>query len=353
MLKPANLQALVSQLNHSNADARQYLANLGNTTIRQQELVGIEKLVHLLPVETSALQAVYVGYSVPKLSKEFDLLLFGANNQIINVELKSDAHYAAEKVRKQLVNHKYYLMNMSDNLSLYTYNSDANRVYTLQDDDTLESVSTTDKEALSSTKFYQDIIACQPITLPSIDQAFNPDQYLVSPLAQLTTFLSGQYHLPHHQQLIQSNILAVKHSGIFAMNIASSTGKNLMLYDTVKLLQTSHRVLIVQIGSLNSGQSYLRRIYGWQILPERQFFKKIKNNRLAHFDVIFIDDAQRLSVKHANLLMKHQVNQHLRVYLLGDVNQKERQKSRRGTFFESINQQLVANQVIELQVLNK
>ena len=51
--------------------------------------------------------------------------------------------------------------------------------------------------------------------------------------------------------------------------------------------------------------------------------------------------------------MKHQVNQHLRVYLLGDVNQKERQKSQRGTFFESINQQLVANQVIELQVLNK
>nr|MWN21446.1 hypothetical protein [Leuconostoc lactis] len=70
------------------------------------------------------------------------------------------------------------------------------------------------------------------------------------------------------------------------------------------------------ITALKSAQATLRRQYGWHILPERQFFKKIKRQHLQPYDVVIITDAQKLSIRHVNSLRRYFAARHTRVLQL-------------------------------------
>ncbi|AQN80349.1 hypothetical protein A9176_08315 [Leuconostoc garlicum] len=319
--QPINLNQLSSY--HQQAQTAQYLKQLGDTTIRAQELTGMTKLVAYFPAGLPAWQAVYVDYAVPPISKEFDMLFINAEGHIINIELKSDVHYDIEKIHKQLRNNRYYLTQDSQHVALFTYNSDLDRIYHLTDQDTLDVIDLQD-EVWQTSVFYQVVMGFKSVAVADLDDVLRVAGYLVSLFTQLACFLKGQYLLMQSQQQLQAELLATPAPGIYAMKAATSVGQTLMICDTVRILREQGQVLLVHIGALKSAQATLRRQYGWHILPEWQFFKKIKRQRLQSYDVMIITDAQKLSIRHVNSLRRYFAARHTRVFLIGDPNQQSK-----------------------------
>lgn len=300
---------------YQQAQASEYLEQLGHTMIREQELMGITRLVAHFPAALPAWQAAYVDYAVPPISKEFDMLFINAEGHIINIELKSDVHYDIEKIRKQLRNNRFYLTQASQHVALFTYNSDLDRIYHLTDQDTLDVIDLQD-ERWQTSVFYQLVMGFKSVAVADLDDVLRVADYLVSPFTQLARFLKGQYLLMQPQQQLQTELLATPTPGIYAVKAATSVGQTLMIYDTVKSLREQGQVLLVHIGSLKAAQATLRRQYGWHILPERQFFKKLKRQRLQPYDVVIVAEAQKLSIRHVNSLRRYFATRHSRSCLL-------------------------------------
>lgn len=331
--QPINLNQLGTY--HQQAQAAQYLESLGHTTIRTQELTGMMQLVAHFPDALPAWQAVYVDYAVLSISKEFDMLVVNGEGHIINIELKSDVNYDLEKIRKQLRNNRYYLSQASRNIALFTYNSDLDRIYHLTAQDTLDVIDL-QADAWQTSAFCQAMIGFQSVAVADLDEVLRVADYLVSPFTQLATFLKGQYLLMQPQQQLQADLLATTVPGIYAVKAATSVGQTLMIYDTVKILREQGQVLLVHIGSLKAAQATLRRQYGWRILPERQFFKKLKRQRLQSYDVVIVADAQKLSIRHVNSLQRYFATRNTRVFLIGDPNQQSKATMSNHQYFATL-----------------
>lgn len=343
--QPINLNQLSSY--HQQAQTAQYLKQLGNTTIRTQELTGMAQLVAHFPAELPAWQAVYVDYAVPPISKEFDMLFINAEGHIINIELKSDVHYDIEKIHKQLRNNRYYLTQASPHVALFTYNSDLDRIYHLTDQNTLDVIDLQD-ECWQTSVFYQAVMVFKSVAVADLDNVLRVGDYLVSPFTQLARFLKEQYLLMQPQQQLQAELLATPTPGIYAVKAATSVGQTLMIYDTVKILREQGRVLLVHIGALKSTQATLRRQYGWHILPERQFFKKVKRQRLQPYDVVIVTDAQKLSIRHVNSLRRYFAARHTRVFLIGDPNQQSKATISNRDYFATLTHAFGQQHLIKL-----
>lgn len=343
--QPINLNQLSSY--HQQAQPAQYLKQLGDTTIRAQELTGMAQLVAHFPAALPAWQSVYVDYAVPPISKEFDMLFINAEGHIINIELKSDVHYDIEKIHKQLRNNRYYLTQASPHVALFTYNSDLNRIYYLTDQDTLDVIDLQD-ERWQTSVFYQAVMGFKSVAVADLDDVLRVRDYLVSPFTQLARFLKGQYLLMQPQQQLQAELLATPAPGIYAMKAATSVGQTLMIYDTVRILREQGQVLLVHIGALKSAQATLRQQYGWHILPERRFFKKIKRQRLQSYDVVIITDAQKLSIRHVNSLRGYFAARHTRVFLIGDSNQQSKATISNRDYFATLTHAFGQQHLIKL-----
>lgn len=333
---------------YQQAQASEYLDQLAHNMIREQELMGLTRLVAHFPVALSAWQAVYVDYAVPPISKEFDMLFINAEGHIINIELKSDVHYDIEKIHKQLSNNRYYLTQASPHVALFTYNSDLDRIYHLTDQDTLDVTDLQDKRWQTSV-FYQAVRGFKSVAVANLDDVLRVTDYLVSPFTQLARFLKGQYLLMQPQQQLQAELLATSTSGIYAVKAATSVGQTLMIYDTVKILrEQGQQVLLVHIGALKSAQATLRLQYGWHILPERQFFKKLKRQRLQSYDVVIIADAQKLSIRHVNSLRRYFAARYTRVLVIGDPNQQSKATISNRDYFATLTHAFGQQHLIKL-----
>ena len=101
---------------------------LGITSgIKDYELSGLESLVkQLLSInqDMSVFMHYFLGYSIPQIGKEFDLLRFGTD-KIINIEIKTES--SPEKVLKQQLRNQYYLSFLGKELLIYTYMSDSKK----------------------------------------------------------------------------------------------------------------------------------------------------------------------------------------------------------------------------------
>ena len=343
--QPINLNQLSGY--HQQAQVAQHLKQLGDTTIRVQELTGMARLVAHFPVALPAWQAVYVDYAVPPISKEFDMLLINAEGHIINIELKSDVHYDIEKIHKQLRKNRYDLTQASQHVTLFTYNSDLDRIYHLTDQDTLDVIDLQD-ERWQTSVFYQAVMGFKSVAVADLDDVLRVGDYLVSPFTQLARFLKGQYLLMQPQQQLQAELLATPTPGIYAVKAATSVGQTLMIYDTVRILREQGQVLLVHIGALKSAQAMLRRQYGWHILPERQFFKKIKRQRLQPYDVVIVTDEQKLSIRHVNSLRRYFAARHTRVLLIGDRNQQSKATISNRDYFATLTRAFGQQHLIKL-----
>lgn len=224
----------------------------------------------------------FVGYKIPQISKEFDLLRIG-DNYIVNIELKREC--TEEKIKKQLIQNRYYLKFLNEKIFNFTYVLSTDSLYLLTDEGLF----------IIEPLVLQKILSSQNVhNLENINSLFNPSNYLVSPFNSTDKFLDGQYFLTGQQSDIKRDVIArvnaLSEEHFTAVIGSAGTGKTLLVYDIANDLKSAgKRILIIHGGGLNPGQHYLNN-QGWDIQP----IKQIDNINVNDYDVIFIDEAQRM-----------------------------------------------------------
>ncbi len=102
-MKSVNILSIIEAYQKlSNTVFQKLMNSYGITSgIKDYELNGIESFVNRLlhtNYNISIVNGYYLGYSIPQIGKEFDLLRFG-HNYIVNIEIKTKS--SIEKVLRQ------------------------------------------------------------------------------------------------------------------------------------------------------------------------------------------------------------------------------------------------------------
>ncbi len=255
--------------------------------IRNYELDGIELLLNeLLKFENyiSVIDGFYIGFSIPQIGKEFDLLRFSRNN-IINIEIKSES--TIEKIQKQQIRNYYYLSFLNKETNIYTYVSNENKLYKL----TISPISKLTQEVNISELFNQ-LKSQNAVTYDNLETVFNPADYLVSPFNSTDKFINGNYFLTVQQENIYNDIqrfLLDPNTNFTAITGNAGTGKTLLTYHIAKeCMLNGLKVLILHCAQLNKGHDMLINNWGWSINMSK-YAPDFKD-----YDVIIIDEAQRM-----------------------------------------------------------
>lgn len=265
--------------------------------MRTWELESMKSLVRELEAHMDEVYALRFFYSfqIPRLGKEFDLLQI-KDEQIVNVELKSGA-VSDETIRKQLLQNRYYLSVLGRPIYSYTYISSQNRLVRLTNHDHIADAS------------WQQL--CELLKNKSadyggeIEDLFQAEMYLISPLTEPLKFLRKEYFLTSQQRDIKRQILKrirTGHTGYYSFSGLPGTGKTLLLYDIAMKLSQKHKVCMIHCGE--AGKK-------WEILHERlrriDFWSdnQIKNAmNLEDYSAILVDEAHLLSTEKLELLLE-------------------------------------------------
>ena len=133
-----NILSLVQAYSSIEGEKFTNFLNHYDIEVKPQELIGLSELVGILyPLGGNyVFDSFYVGYKIPQIGKEFDLLRIGGN-YIVNVELKSFG--AGDKIKQQLNRNRHYLASLGKQIYSFTFVSDEKKLYFLID--TLSSYS--------------------------------------------------------------------------------------------------------------------------------------------------------------------------------------------------------------------
>lgn len=265
--------------------------------IKKAEIKDLEILVDMLRGEGACVEEFnnfYVGYKIPQIGKEFDLLRFGRGS-IINIEIKSNCEPG--KILAQLLRNKYYLSFAGKPIYAFTFVSSSRGIYALSGNDQLKKIHAEELFRVISENEHEFIEG------EAIDSIFNPSDYLVSPFNSTEKFLSGGFFLTHQQEEYKGKILSsiglAPGSKFIAITGSAGTGKTLLTFDIARHLYTAgKKVLIMHCGQLNDGHYALAK-HGWEIQP----IKRYKLYDLNDYDAVIIDEAQRIYCEQLDYLV--------------------------------------------------
>lgn len=257
--------------------------------IKNYEVGDLSDLVNFLsPIGNSGIfNKFYVGYKIPQIGKEFDLLRFG-KEFIVNIELKKTS--SEKKIQKQLCRNKYYLTSIGKPVFNFSFISDIKKLCFLNANNEIQWVG---------FSYLKQVLESQTIdNIDNIDKLFNPSVYLVSPFNSTDRFIAGEYFLTHQQEEIKDKVLNdvinTTQSRFFSITGSAGTGKTLLVYDIAKeMIKIQKKVLIIHCGYLNSGQEKLKSQYKWEITP----IKGYSNYNLSLYNMVIVDEAQRIYTK--------------------------------------------------------
>ena len=256
--------------------------------IRMKEIDQIAGLVNELDFNGKTAELCdnwFYSFSIPQIGKEFDLLKIGNNKTAVNIELKSQ-EVPAEKIKNQLLQNRYYLSHLADNIYSYSLvaRTDGNSKLYVLDGDLKE---TTIQDMLDKICEVQ-----KPIS-DRLEDYFKPRDYLASPLNTPEKFIQGKYFLNVQQNEIKDKIIG----GISGVNRlwgirgAAGTGKSLLLYDIAKTVSSEFRVCVIHSGIICEGHKILDScLHNVSIIEA----KEISDKLISQYDVICVDEAQRL-----------------------------------------------------------
>jgi hypothetical protein len=296
MIKRVNIQSLLQAKDSLKEDGfKGFLKHYG-IEIKDAEIEDLRSLAKALTdIECSigAIDRFYVGYKIPQIGKEFDLLRFNQKS-IINIELKNNS--TEDKIKKQLIRNKYYLSFIGRKIYAFTFVSESQELYFLRDDEQLEKTKVNDLAELLTNQEIDDT------EVP--DALFNPSDYLVSPFNSTNKFLAGEYFLTKQQEDVKSQIIdslkSPKEANFISIVGSAGTGKTLLTYDIAKhLIGSKRRPLIIHCGQLNNGHIALIN-NGWVITA----IKNYGSYDLANFDLVIIDEAQRIYPKQLDTVVE-------------------------------------------------
>lgn len=284
-MKEANLISILNAFKNLSQDSFDSYLAYHSIKIKTEELNDLEILVNHLKSfskNISLFDKYFIGYSIPQISKEFDLLRID-DETIVNIELKRRS--TVDKIKAQLMRNRYYLGFLKKEIFGYTYISEEKKLYTLDVSNNLEEVNL--RQLLG-------VLVSQRVKkLNNIDNLFNPSSYLVSPFNSTQEFIKGKYFLTQQQERIKKEVLSKLESpehSIISVKGKAGTGKTLLTYDIAKEVSNKKETLIVHIGYLNDGQISLRDDYGWNIIPA----KILSQQDLSKYYLIIVDEAQRI-----------------------------------------------------------
>ena len=276
------------KLSHNGALSEKYIEYLcgldSEKSYHHQEILDISTLLPLLGITDNEASGFIYGYTVPQLSKEFDLLKI-SEECCLNIELKSQ-DVGADKIEKQLKQNLHYLKILNrQSVFLFTFVSATKKIYTLHGDKLKECDFNTLKSHI------------QKITSINIDldAHFTPNNILVSPLNSPERFLEGNYLLTENQSTIKKNIIdyisSIKTERFIGLTGGPGTGKTLLIYDIAKELQQSYKILLVHSGILCQGHDYLNnRFKNIKIISARD----LRLREIKDVDIVIVDEAHRL-----------------------------------------------------------
>lgn len=260
--------------------------------IKVQELTqiaGIVQQLQQLGADADCYEDWFYSFTIPHISREFDLLKVGTGGQVVNVELKSASpSVTLTRVRKQLVQNRYYLSLIADKIYSFTYISDP------QGNGTLYALQGNILKKCSFKELTAKLKRVGEPVRESIESMFKPDDFLISPFGEPERFCEDRYFLTEHQQLIRTKILTGirRNNGtLWGITGAAGTGKTLLLYDIAKTLSEGRKVCIIHCGKLSYGHQQLRALLENvdMISADKTSAENIKN-----YDIICVDETQRL-----------------------------------------------------------
>lgn len=312
-MKPINIFSLINAHTKLSKEVFDSYLNYYGITIRKQELLNVKTLIDLISnsyVGLDIYDSFYVGYSIPQISKEFDLLRFG-DNYILNIEIKSTN--TGDKIKKQLIKNKYYLSFLKKAVVNLTFVADENKIYALNINNEIKEIIFNDVITILKNQKLSEI--------DNIDSLFDPSIYLISPFNSTEEFVMNKYFLTDHQEEIKNNIITQFNKvGTDFISIigAAGTGKTLLTYDIAKEYINAHnRVLIIHCANLNQGQIILREDYKWEIIA----IKSIYSIKLVDYSLIIVDEIQRIRPDQLNYLIDIIVKNKLKCIFSYDAKQ--------------------------------
>ena len=275
--------------------------NLPNLSRLEYHLSGREKPLKMRTWEINSMRALvdqlekympevyrlrlFYSFQILRLGKEFDLLQV-KKNQIVNIELKSGV-VSEDAIRRQLIQNRYYLAILGRPVRSYTYISSQNRLVRL-----------TNHDHIVEAEWEQLCAELQEKSADfsgNLEDLFQAEWYLISPLTQPERFLKKEYFLTAQQKDIERQILKsirIKRGGYYHFSGLPGTGKTLLLYDIAMKLSGRQMVCIIHCGA--SGQEWkrlherLRRIV-W--VSDSQITAEM---RLDEYETVLVDEAHLL-----------------------------------------------------------
>ena len=298
-MKPISIYALTREQNihHLQKLERQLSERDYFLKVKEWELNSMKGLVRQLEGHMKEVYALRFFYSfqIPKLGKEFDLLQI-KEDQILNLELKSGI-VSDEAIRKQLIQNRYYLAVLGRTIRSYTYISSQDRLVRLTNHDHIVEA---DWEQLcrdlqnESADYHGDI-----------EDLFQAELYLISPITEAGRFLRKEYFLTSQQRDIERQILKgirQKHTGYYWFIGLPGTGKTLLLYDIAMKLSGRQKVCMIHCG--RAGKE-------WQVLHERlrridylSDGQILEHMDLSEYSAVLIDEAHLLSVEDLRIILR-------------------------------------------------
>lgn len=223
--------------------------------------------------------AKYVGV----VSEEFDILRFSSDT-IINIELKS-GNKPEREIKRQLVRHKFLLNSIhnSGDVRLFTYITDTEILYELIDDK-LVPIDFKDLVNAIPTNFIES----------NLLSTLEDSSFIISPYSESERFFNSKYFLNNEQETAR-NVLINSDANYIALKGGPGTGKSLVLFDVAtRLSQNSEKVLFVFCSALSTDLI--------TTIDQKTIFKFIdirktrdlSDERLMEYDVLMIDESQRL-----------------------------------------------------------
>ena len=326
-MKAINLVSLANALTSNISDA--YTNYIGATPKKAEKepFINLCKKLLSMNIPITKLSEFFFGYNIPQIGKEFDLIRIG-NNYNLNIEIKSSS--TEEKIAKQLRLNKWYLSSLSAPIQLYSYVSDTDTFYTLDSDDALIIIE--------PEKLKQSVIEQSTVHIEDLDTLFDPANFLVSPFNATEDFMNDHYFLTPQQENIErelDSLLNDSTSNIISIEGDAGTGKSLLLYDYAKkLISRKEQPLIVHVAKLNRGHMNLMQEHRFSICEIKDFMKIIDN--LNNFDVIMIDEAQRLKNSQLNKIIEYVSSHKINCIFGYDEKQKLSQREYTNRAVETI-----------------
>ena len=259
--------------------------------IKEQEFEQITQIVEELQkagAPEECFEDWFYSFTIPHVSREFDLLKIGRNGCVVNMELKSASpSVTLARVQKQLKRNVYYLSLIGKRIHSFTFVSDGKRRGTLYQ---------LCEQGLKKCSFRELIQKLGKVKHPiqeGVESLFRPGDYLISPFSEPERFCNGQYFLTEHQQQMREKILTgIRRSSatIWGITGEAGTGKTLLLYDIAKELAVNYKIGVVHCGKLSEGHERLKnQLEGVEIVED------IPQTGLSRYDVICVDETQRLA----------------------------------------------------------